>query len=229
LKKPEWPKRAEEDSNMNKKGLAIGVICILVLMSTLAFARSSVIIDANCLIFRDTSGNEYKQCGAETITAGEVTVTSGSGAPVTTTGTETLTNKTLTSPIITTGTFDSNTVDFTGTDAQILVLDAGFGWNAVTMSGDGTITNALVFTIGNNKIGTAETNVGFVNVPIVASATSGTATVTSGSTILGFYPFANIDAEVANIVAISGTTLTVTLQSAAALDAVVYRVVILEP
>ncbi len=68
----------------------------------------------------------------------------------------------------------------------------------------GTMTNAatIATSVTANAMGTAEINVSFVNVPIVSGQTSGAATVTAGSTILGIYPFANIDSEVANIVSI---------------------------
>ena len=51
-------------------------------------------------------------------------------------------------------------------------------------------------------------------VTVNATATSGTATVKAGSTILGVYPTGNQDQLIDNV-AISGTTLTVTLASAA--------------
>ena len=120
----------------------------------------------------------------------------------------------------------------TGTDAQLMVYNAGDGWGPDTASGDVTIDNTGAFTIGANKIGTAEFNVTTVNVPIANAATSGTATVTSGSTILGVYAFANVTEEIANIAAISSTTLTVTLAAAATESAdlaVIWRVIILEP
>lgn len=123
-------------------------------------------------------------------------------------------------------------VETTGTDAQMFISNATEGWGPKTLSGDITITNAGVASVGNNKIGTAELNVSTVNVPIANAATSGTATVTAGSTILGTYAFANVDEEIANITAISSTTLTVTLAAAATADSagsVIFRVTILAP
>lgn len=58
------------------------------------------------------------------------------------------------------------------------------------------------------------TNLTTVAVNVAASATSGTATVDAGSTILCIYPVGNQDQFVDNV-AISGTTLTVTLATAA--------------
>ena len=56
-----------------------------------------------------------------------------------------------------------------------------------------------------------------VSVTVVAAATSGTATVTTGSIILGYYPTGNQDQFVDNI-AIASTTLTITLAAAATAD-----------
>ena len=58
--------------------------------------------------------------------------------------------------------------------------------------------------------GTTET----VTVTVLATATSGTATVTAGDTILGIYPSSNQDQFIYSV-AVSGTTLTVTLAAAA--------------
>ena len=56
-----------------------------------------------------------------------------------------------------------------------------------------------------------------VSVTVVAAATSGTATVTAGSIILGYYPIGNQDQFVDSI-AIATTTLTITLAAAATAD-----------
>jgi len=247
-------------------GVGVVVLALILIMSGLSFARSMAFTDAECLIFRDTSGDELKLCGAVDITAGTITYTTGSGAPVTTTGTETLTNKTLTSPIIqlgtdaqvyvasvsgvlnavtmssdvtitntgvaTVGKVENTDVDFaTVTDGFLQVAtNAGSGsWDAVAMSGDATITNAGVISVGANKIGTAEAFVNTLTIDFWPAQTSNTATVTAGSTILGVYAFANVDAEVANIAAISGSTLTLTLQAAAANAISLFKVVVLEP
>jgi hypothetical protein len=240
------------------------IVLLVALMLMVSFSLSiagpgRVLIEGDKLIFRDGSGNEYVQSPATTITPATVTISTGGGSPVTTTGTETLTNKTLTSPVLTTPVITEGTNaqiyisngtlmleqtvsgDATitnagvvsleaGTDAQMFIYNATEAWGPKTISGDITITNAGVASVGANKIGLAEMNVTNVNVPIVASATSGTATVTSGAiNIGGAYAFANVDAEVANITSISGTTLTVTLNAAAAGDSVIFRVSILEP
>ena len=52
------------------------------------------------------------------------------------------------------------------------------------------------------------------SVTVLAAATTGTATVTAGNTVVGYYPAGNQDQFVDNV-AISGTTLTVTLAAAA--------------
>ena len=54
------------------------------------------------------------------------------------------------------------------------------------------------------------------DVTVAAAATTGTATVRAGSTILGFVPTAQD--QMIESIAISGTTLTVTLASAATAD-----------
>jgi len=56
-----------------------------------------------------------------------------------------------------------------------------------------------------------------VAVTVVATAASGTGTCTTGSIVLGYYPTGNQDQLVDNI-AISGTTVTVTLAAAATAD-----------
>ncbi len=71
------------------------------------------------------------------------------------------------------------------------------------------------------------TNLTTVSVNVASSATSGTATVTAGSTIIGYYPAGNQDQFVDNI-AISSTTLTITLAAAATAQNQ-FKVVILEP
>lgn len=70
-------------------------------------------------------------------------------------------------------------------------------------------------------------NVATKTVTVNTSATSGTATVKAGSVVLGIYPAGNQDQFVDNV-AISGTTLTVTLASGAT-AANTYKVTVLEP
>jgi hypothetical protein len=64
-------------------------------------------------------------------------------------------------------------------------------------------------------------------VTVLAGQTSGTAAVTSGSTVLGCYPAGNQDEFVDNV-ATSGTTLTVTLAAAATANNVI-AVNVVEP
>ena len=71
------------------------------------------------------------------------------------------------------------------------------------------------------------TNLTTVTVNVAAGSASGTATVVTGSTILGFYPAGNVDQTLKNI-AISGTTLTVTLAANATAQNN-FKVNVLEP
>src|SRR3990167_7186636 len=68
--------------------------------------------------------------------------------------------------------------------------------------------------IGSNAVGDSELDYELVTVTVLAAATSGTGTATSGSVILGWRPNGNIDQFVDSI-SISGTTVTVTLGAAA--------------
>ena len=70
-------------------------------------------------------------------------------------------------------------------------------------------------------------NISKKTVTVTAGQTSGTATVTAGSTLLGCYPAGNQDQFVDNV-AISGTTLTVTLAAAATANNT-YKVTVSEP
>lgn len=74
--------------------------------------------------------------------------------------------------------------------------------------------------VGSSKVTTED-------VTVTAGQTTGTATVVSGSKILGFYPAGNQDQHVDNI-AISSTTLTVTLAAAATANNT-FKVNVLEP
>lgn len=69
-------------------------------------------------------------------------------------------------------------------------------------------------------------NLKTVTVTVNTSASSGTATIAAGSTILGIYPAGNQDQFVDNV-ALSGTTLTVTL-AANATATNTYKVTYLE-
>lgn len=59
----------------------------------------------------------------------------------------------------------------------------------------------------------ADINYEVVSVTVLATATTGTATITTGSIILGWYPTAQD--QIVKSIGISGTTLTVTLGAAA--------------
>jgi len=66
-----------------------------------------------------------------------------------------------------------------------------------------------------------------VTVTVTAGTASGTATVTEGAIVLGYYPAGNQDQFVDNI-SISATTLTITLAAAATADNI-FKVVLLKP
>lgn len=112
------------------------------------------------------------------------------------------------------------------TDGGILI---GNGTTAAvkTLSGDVTMTNAGAVTIGAKKVTTAKIDDAavtasklsyeVVEVTVLASQTTGTGTVTAGSIILGYYPISNQDQFVDSI-AVSETTLTITLAAAATAD-----------
>ena len=80
--------------------------------------------------------------------------------------------------------------------------------------------------IGSNSVGQSELNYEVVEVTVSSGGKTGTATVTEGSIILGYYPATNQDQFVDNI-AISGTTLTITLAANATADNV-FKVVLLK-
>lgn len=103
-----------------------------------------------------------------------------------------------------------------GTTAEIKIL-----------SGDVTVDKNGVTSIGSNKIVTEKINNGAVTAPklsyevvevtVAANQATGTETVTAGSIILGYYPISNQDQFVDSI-AVSETTLTITLAEAATAD-----------
>jgi len=95
-----------------------------------------------------------------------------------------------------------------------LLIHDGTDWKNKVTSGDVTIAATGAMTIGAAKVVQAKLSYEVINVTVVATATSGTGTCTSGSIILGYYPTSNQDQFVDSI-AISGTTVTVTLGVAA--------------
>jgi len=78
-----------------------------------------------------------------------------------------------------------------------------------------------------NAVKQSELDYEEVTVTVAAGATSGTATVTEGAIVIGYYPAGNQDQFVDNI-SISATTLTITLAAAATADNI-FRVVLLKP
>lgn len=64
--------------------------------------------------------------------------------------------------------------------------------------------------IGANAVGQSEAKTELATVSIAAGNPSGTAGVTSGNIILGWYPVTNLD-QIIDDISISSTTLTVTL------------------
>ena len=104
----------------------------------------------------------------------------------------------------------------TATEANLLVAD-GSKWESVAMSGDATITKAGEVTIGAGKVTKSKLSYEVVEVTVAAEGTTGTGTVTAGSIILGYYPISNQDQFVDSI-AVSETTLTITLAAAATAD-----------
>ena len=88
--------------------------------------------------------------------------------------------------------------------------------------GSGGINSAGMFAaavvdqaaIGADAVGDSELKLETATVTISAGNPSGTATVTTGNKILGFYPTTNLD-QIIDDISISGTTLTVTLAASA--------------
>ncbi len=105
-----------------------------------------------------------------------------------------------------------------------------------TLSGDVTMTNAGLTSIGAKKVTTAKINDAavtasklsyeVVEVTVAATESTGTATVTAGSVILGCYPKSNQD-QFIDSVAVADTTVTVTLAASATADNV-FNVVLLK-
>ena len=116
-------------------------------------------------------------------------------------------------------------LDIGATDTGIAI---GNGTTATiaSLSGDVTMTNAGVVSIGAAKVAQSQLAYETASVTVLAAATTGTATVTLGDIVLGYYPTSNQDQFVASI-AISSTTLTITLGAAATADNV-FTVVMLK-
>jgi hypothetical protein len=118
-------------------------------------------------------------------------------------------------------------------DGKIYIGNSAGTAVQVTPSGDWTITNAGVSSLAANSVGTNEAYVNTVTVTIPATSTQGTATVTSGSTLMGApYGVANIQFLALNGItnaSIAGTTLTLITNGTTGANAVVYKAVVLEP
>ena len=80
--------------------------------------------------------------------------------------------------------------------------------------------------IDANAVSQSQLNYETADVTVSSGDTTGTATVTTGSIILGYYPTSNQDQFVDSI-SISGTTLTITLGAAATANNV-FKVVLLK-
>ena len=94
-----------------------------------------------------------------------------------------------------------------------ITLQAG-AINAASMFGSGVVDQAA---IGANAVGQSEWKYEQVSVTVSAGNPSGTATVTSGSIVVGWRATGNQDQFIDNI-SVSGTTLTVTLAANATAD-----------
>ena len=130
-------------------------------------------------------------------------------------------------------------------DTKILVGN-GTTATSVALTGDITMTNAGVTSIGAKKVTTAKINDAavtstqlgaaavtasklsyeVVEVTVTTGETTGTGTVTAGSIILGCYPTSNQD-QFIDSVAVTETTVTVTLAALATADNV-FNVVLLK-
>jgi len=87
------------------------------------------------------------------------------------------------------------------------------------MAGTVTLTAGQVdqTAIGANTVGGSELKEEVIAVTVSSGNPSGTGTATTGSTIIGYYPTGNND-QFVDSVAISGTTVTVTLAANATAD-----------
>lgn len=81
--------------------------------------------------------------------------------------------------------------------------------------------------VADDAIGQAEVDITIEDVTVLAGQTSGTATVVTGTIVLGIFPVSNQDQTIDSVL-VSGTTLTVTLAAAATADNV-FKVATLEP
>ncbi len=94
-----------------------------------------------------------------------------------------------------------------------IVINAG-DIDSAGMFGAGVVDQTA---IGANAVGQSELKEEYIAITVLAGQTSGTGTATSGSIIIGWRPTGNQDQFIDNI-AISGTTVTITLAAAAVAD-----------
>lgn len=124
---------------------------------------------------------------------------------------------------------DDNSVpgDLTVPHNYIIVGNSSNVGVAVAQSGDVTFSDTGVSAIGANKVKKAMISTETVSVTVTAGNPSGTATVTSGSIVLGApIPAGNQDKFIDNVTVV-GTTLTITLAANATADNV-FSVVLLK-
>ncbi len=118
------------------------------------------------------------------------------------------------------------------TTAKILnatIATADIATAAITT---GLILNATVGTIdlAARAVTAAKAATTVETITITNGNSSGTATVTSGALIIGFYPWANVTGfgDIVNKISISSTTMTLTVNGTTSSDTL-YKVVTLEP
>lgn len=117
--------------------------------------------------------------------------------------------------------YSSNPTDVDSTKRGIAIVNNAFQiWDGTAWGG------VEASEIAAEAVRQSELAYETADVTVSAAATSGTATVTNGSIILGYYPTGNQDQLVDNI-SVSGTTLTITLAAAATADNT-FRVVLLK-
>ena len=97
------------------------------------------------------------------------------------------------------------------------LLNKKTGGGSADIKGKIVQPSNITATITADSVAQAELDTETVAVTVTAGNPSGTGTVTSGSIVLGWRPTGNNDQFVDNI-AVSGTTLTITLAANATVD-----------
>jgi len=121
--------------------------------------------------------------------------------------------------------------EITLANGKILIGNASNVAAEQTMSGDITITNTGVATIGDAKVNKTKLSYETATLAFGETDTSKDATITSGSIIMGFYASAKTGTPSAKLLtlSISGTTLTGTLDAAPGTgNSITYTVVLLK-